>query len=729
MSKVTNSIANKNKNLNDKKNTILKTNELKSKQNKEKGTNDTKDKSTSKKFDFGNNLLKKISNFLLLSNISIVNVIRIGFGILLVDILINALITFNGLNDLKTAFDVISNKATPLTLESKNLESNLLSLHNQLNLLLMEKKAENVDDITKHFNELKEIYISTLNDFKKKSDSNKIIKDTINNVSLLSEKYLQETEKLPSLKKELIIKSLKINKDKAAFLGLTKTLNREETSIFNKIDDDFIKDSALNLLAAQNIMENATIQAFNAETEDIIEKSIKTNLTYLKEFNINLNDVRSEVKTIDNDIGTYLKAFVYDTTDPNGVLNQYKLLVSKQLEAEERSENAKALINKIRDCIVQVQEITNAIISEKNSDASQIFTKSQLIQMFSLAIAMFIAGFIANIVGSSIRIPLNKILNSISIMGSGDFSKNLDHQAKNEFGQLSAQVNKLRTQFSNILKQISDDSEKVNAAADANQSSASKTMEGIQNQQKMTDSVVSSVDELRDSSNLVAQSASQTHDIVVDATEIANEGCKVINANIESTEKLSSKLKDTAVIVNRVNEMSNNISSVIQVIRDVSEQTNLLALNAAIEAARAGEHGRGFAVVADEVRTLANKTGESTNQIKKVIDGLQISVNNAVVAMNECGKEMENSIQQTSNVNDAITKIQNSLHNINDYSTQIVSAAETQKVTTDKVAESIHDIVDISNRSADEISNVAQACITLNDLAKKQTDEVKKFVI
>ena len=225
----------------------------------------------------------------------------------------------------------------------------------------------------------------------------------------------------------------------------------------------------------------------------------------------------------------------------------------------------------------------------------------------------------------------------------------------------------------------------------------------------------------------VAQAAHHTLEQVMAVEKASEAGRSIMATNISTTHQLANKLTETGKVIGDVNNMSGNIGNILDVIRGIAEQTNLLALNAAIEAARAGEHGRGFAVVADEVRTLARRTADSTSEIRSMIEGLQQAVQRAVRVMNECSGEMESSVQQSSNANSAMEEIQAIITMISDMSSQIASAAEEQQATSAEISSNINRISEIADSNYEGIQEVANTSQVLDQLAVQQKTLVQRF--
>ncbi len=672
-------------------------------------------------------LKDRIYGIITFSDISIVNVVHMGFLLLLFIICGIAGITYSSLSSLSSAFNVVSDHATPMAMIAKSMESDLLLIHDDVNQILMERVPDRIAVHEKELSSFRESFQKSLEDFQEITRDEPKLQELIAGVQGMTDAYLSEISKIPALRGELLKRTAEVNKQKAAFGGLVRFFNNEETAFFAKIDDDFLLDSYRCMKAAQSTMESNTTTALDTDIPEKIQEYIKTNQSYLKEFNLNLNDLKAEIKDLENNLGTYISSFIYDTTNPNGLIYNHLKLAEETMELQRAADGAKENIIRIREHIHTVQKMANEAINQSNRTANSIFDRSRITLLVSVALSIVVALFVAFLVGRSIRVPLGRIISAISAMSDGVYVGRLGYRANNEFGLLTRRIKALRLQFADVLRQVSEGSNKVKNAAEANTDAATNTANGIQSQQRMTRDMVNAIEEMRASGAEMADSANETRKIVLQAGEAVTNGSDVINRNIESTRKLAEQIASTGERVNQVSAMSQNINSVIQVIRGVADQTNLLALNAAIEAARAGEHGRGFAVVADEVRSLASKTAAATNQIREVIEALQDSVGKSVDSMQECRNEMEKSISQTSDVHHAIQKIQTHLNVITEYSDKIVDAANNQASSTDAVAMNVKDIASISESNVEEINKVKEACLGLNELARSQTEWVSKF--
>lgn len=227
----------------------------------------------------------------------------------------------------------------------------------------------------------------------------------------------------------------------------------------------------------------------------------------------------------------------------------------------------------------------------------------------------------------------------------------------------------------------------------------------------------------------VTMSAQHTQQKVHDVENASITGRDVMSQNIHSAHELSARLDESVQAVQQLKSMSNNIGSILDVIRNIADQTNLLALNAAIEAARAGEQGRGFAVVADEVRVLAKRTTESTTEIETMIHSLQQSSNQATAMMQACVYEMNNNIEQASDANSAMEEIQALVIEISQMSSQIAQAAEEQRCTTSDIARNLEDISLIADSNSQAMTDISLSSHQLESLAQTQQQLVTRFTL
>jgi len=227
----------------------------------------------------------------------------------------------------------------------------------------------------------------------------------------------------------------------------------------------------------------------------------------------------------------------------------------------------------------------------------------------------------------------------------------------------------------------------------------------------------------------IARSAEVAATSAVDAEKEAQTGMQVMEKSTEAIKSLANEVNDAAEVINQLQNDSENIGSVLDVIKGIAEQTNLLALNAAIEAARAGEQGRGFAVVADEVRTLASRTQESTQEIQSMIERLQSGSSKAVDAMNSGSKTAQSSVEIASDAAKSLKNIVDGINTISEMNTHIASAAEEQSTVAQDIEQSIVRISSLSEKTVEGSSRVANATNDLSSLEQEMRELISSFKI
>ncbi|WP_372239626.1 methyl-accepting chemotaxis protein [Pseudomonas sp. L-22-4S-12] len=249
----------------------------------------------------------------------------------------------------------------------------------------------------------------------------------------------------------------------------------------------------------------------------------------------------------------------------------------------------------------------------------------------------------------------------------------------------------------------------------------------ISSEHAAVDQVSTAATEMSSAVHEVARNAQHAADAARSAETQSREGAQVVGATIQAIRQLAHEVESASSTIQTLEQETANIGAVLAVIKGIAEQTNLLALNAAIEAARAGEQGRGFAVVADEVRALAARTQDSTKDIQQMIERLQIGVQNAVKAMHSGSEKARDSVERAAGVDGALSATGDSVARINDMAAQIATACEEQSSVTEEIARNISDIRDLSNEAALTSEQSTQASARLSELSSGLAQLVGRF--
>ncbi|MCP4389241.1 MAG: HAMP domain-containing protein [Gammaproteobacteria bacterium] len=363
--------------------------------------------------------------------------------------------------------------------------------------------------------------------------------------------------------------------------------------------------------------------------------------------------------------------------------------------------------NALRKLSNDLVEIYAAIANQNHANIFNTMLAMLIVVTLIVALAGYYSRFHVMVRLSQTVASLREIAR-----GDGDLTRRLDASGKDELGQLATAFNEFTEKIHDLVSRVQQSGGQLAQASENLQSVADQASQGSVEQLRDIGQVAHSMEEMTTSVQEVSRNTWSAHESAQRVDEQAVNGREVVTRTVETIREMSTDIGQVSSVVNRLDHESADIGTVLDVIRGIAEQTNLLALNAAIEAARAGEQGRGFAVVADEVRTLASRTQSSTEDIQQMIEKLQQGTGEAVKVMIRNQEKMEQSVAVVNQADEALNEIVSSVAGIKDLSTQIASTSEQQS----QVAAGISGNVSSINQSAEVTVN------TMNDLTSNASE-------
>jgi methyl-accepting chemotaxis protein len=381
--------------------------------------------------------------------------------------------------------------------------------------------------------------------------------------------------------------------------------------------------------------------------------------------------------------------------------------------------------------------------TEKNSvgrvvvliDSSELITlRSETLMRTALQILIMVGalvGALTLLTQQLVSAPIKEVADALEDIakGDGDLTHRLKVTRSDEIARLAKQFNQFVEKIHRLVKETVVAIEEMTGSTDNLQIIAAKSSHGVNSQRVETDSVATAMNEMSSTAQDVARNAQLAAEAAQRADDLGRMARDVVVNAMGAIRKLADDIQDSSNVINDLEKDVVNITSVLSVIRGIAEQTNLLALNAAIEAARAGEQGRGFAVVADEVRTLASRTQSSTEEIQQMISRLQAGTQKAVSVMQNSRSSGEQTVSQANQAEQALGEISQAVDTINEMNTQIASAAEEQTSVTEDINRSLVRIVKIAEDTAQGTLETERASERLGQLANTVHRLVGQFRI
>ncbi len=494
-----------------------------------------------------------------------------------------------------------------------------------------------------------------------------------------------------------------------------------ETSIVKGLD----KDSGVygNLRAATHALETSieAVNDFESQSylltlrrheKDFILRSDEKYVARLANTAEQLNTRLTSAST-QQLLATYVSEF-----------NKY-VEISKQIGLEVKS----GIRGDMRAAVHSVEKELNNEVAILNKYISENIAQTQQQHLIITIVVLLLITAVVVLVARQIISPLNAFSQQISDIRKGNDLTQRTTERHDEIGVISKEFNIFMTHFQTLIQSINQTVDSLSESSGVVSRSVAKTTEGIVNQSQESDMVATAVTEMGIVAGEIANNARLTKEKTDEASVKAVEGKEKLDSTVVNINELSEQLINAGEEIVQLQEKSNGITSVLEVIKGIADQTNLLALNAAIEAARAGEQGRGFAVVADEVRTLAVRTQDSTAEITNIINELQATTSEIVSTVNICKEQGINSVNQAQDTEEVLNEIITDVNAIADMTVLVATAVEQQSVVVKEVDENIIRIRDIGEQVANDSQENSKASDDVAALASELHEEASIFKI
>ncbi|WP_409317341.1 methyl-accepting chemotaxis protein [Pseudomonas sp. KCJK9016] len=408
-----------------------------------------------------------------------------------------------------------------------------------------------------------------------------------------------------------------------------------------------------------------------------------------------------------------------------------------ELSRQDKLDEMRTLINtKIKDGTDQMGEQLNKLIAinaagakEASMLAGEHYDSAITGVVIVAVIAAVATVLLALLLTRSIVTPLNRAVAAAQTIAGGNLTKPIEVDGKDEPARLLEALAAMQANLRKTIEQIAGSATQLGAAAEELSAVTEEASRGLQQQNDEIEQAATAVNEMTAAVEEVARNAVSTSEASNQSTHAAREGRDQVVKTVDAIQTMTQDVQNTAQMIEGLAAQGRDIGKVLDVIRAIAEQTNLLALNAAIEAARAGEAGRGFAVVADEVRALAHRTAQSTQEIEKMVAGIQNGTGEAVESMQQSNQRTQTTLEMARAAGVALEQITQSIHQINERNLVIASASEEQAQVSREVDRNLVNIRDLATQSAAGANQTSAATHELSRLAVDLNAMVARFVI
>ena len=642
---------------------------------------------------------------------------------------------------LKTSTQVLQNLSIPALETTGHLLQRIAQQEKQILVAYHSKSSQTLPGMASQFTSLDQEFSEELNQLSRivGEQDQADFSQSIANLKRSYDSFVSSGQKVIKTRENSLLTQEKLT---IKLEDLETTADDTASFLLDLIDLEMSEDPTEQEIAATAGNIDNSFSGIVSTSYDLVNsRTIQQQETISKELGFIVSEARNKLEYVSrhwegviddsllNDINTEANK-VFSMLEGNGSI---QLMKSRQLNFESATtvmlgqldKDAQQVNLSMQDLTDQVESVSKAVSDSAIKDIDSASLNTYILIIFAIAVAIAIS--IAVI--TPLKRALDKVNNALNILASGDLTHKLDDSGHDEFAELSKNCNRLVDSLRELIQGILDRSNQLAAAAEETSAITAQTTAGIQEQKSQVDQVATATTQLSSSAEQVTSSADDALIQIKQADDEAQHMRTIADENKQTILALADDVAKAGTVINKLHSDSAAIGSILDVIRGIAEQTNLLALNAAIEAARAGEQGRGFAVVADEVRSLASRTQDSTQEIQQMIEVLQQGAKEAVAVM-ELGRNQANTcVEKTEQANIALESISEAVHKAHDSGTHIAHAAQEQNLVSQQVSEKLEHIAAISEETSTGADQTAQSSHQVAQLAEELQASVKEFKV
>ncbi|BFL83067.1 methyl-accepting chemotaxis protein [Shewanella baltica] len=645
---------------------------------------------------------------------------------------------YYSLSQVQTAYQNIETLAVPVQKQSNSLQLVLLKMSRLATLAHSQQDTAALTKSQQAFTALQKKYQSIENELTERVADQSKMQTSLHEAQARYQAYLQQSQAMFSAK-------LANEQAKQQYQQLFQRFNDAKTNASNAMIDletlsipdnptlleeiigtgTRIDDMLYTLTNTMGeLIHTQSLEVIQSHQQDvsILLGNLTTNFTFLKQQTDGL-DTLGLLQTFEQQyaiINTLLAA-------PAELYKTQQAVVEAQLQAEQHYLDADKEFNASNLALDKLITLADRRFSSLQNIASDAIEQGQTLAIVLAIVFILMVSFISFFTSKAMLNPLALVNGALASIARGDLSKRIHKRHDDEFGALIDNMNTLSDDLAKLLTNISQNAHSLDSSATQTNEQGQRIANAATAQISRVDETKALAEQMFTSSNLVTEQASESAKQISQASKYGNQVKQIADDNRNKIAELSARLSSSVEVMSRLSIQSDNIGSILTTISSIAEQTNLLALNAAIEAARAGEHGRGFAVVADEVRSLASRTQAATAEIQTMITALQKETSTAASAITTGQNQANECVGQSQTLQDAIAHIESTLHTLNDMSLEITHAAHEQLDYSQRIESSMSEAAQAADQNANEAMDMAKRSNEVTTLAHSLTSSVERF--